>query len=334
MVPRVSVLLPAFDAATTLAASLRSVQRQRDVAWECVVVDDGSRDDTLAVARRFAARDPRVRVLACEHRGIVESLCRGLEACRGEIVARMDADDWMRRDRLACQLEALDANPSLAAVGAWVRIFPRGGMTPGQRAYESWLNGVETPLQVRAEAFVECPIAHPTLCIRRDVLEQFPWRDRGWPEDYDLVHRLLAAGHDLAVVAERLLGWRDGPDRLSRTGEAYRLERFTACKGAFLARGLLAGRQDYVLWGYGDTGRSLRRALLEHGLAPSHIVELHPGRVGQKIHGAPVVAPAALAGLAGLPVVVSVAGARARALIREELARLGRRETVDFVCAA
>jgi hypothetical protein len=63
-------------------------------------------------------------------------------------------------------------------------------------------------------------------------------------------------------------------------------------------------------------------------------VELHPGRLGQRIHGAPVVAPAALAGLAGRPIVVSVAGAGPRAEIRRALAGLDRREGVDFVCAA
>jgi glycosyltransferase involved in cell wall biosynthesis len=332
--PLVSVLLPAFDADATLASCLRSLQRQSESRWECVLVDDGSRDGTQRVAASFADRDPRIRLLACEHRGLVESLCRGLEACRAPLVARMDADDCMHRDRLAWQLRALAEQPALSAVGSQVRIFPRHSLTPGRRRYESWLNQVETPLQVRSEAFVECPIAHPTLCARRDVLDRFAWRDRGWPEDYDLILRMLEAGLDLAVVPRRLLAWRDAPQRLSRNADAYRLERFTACKAAFLAGGLLANSSEYVLWGYGDTGRQLRRALLAHGRQPSHIVELHPGRLGQRIHGSPVVSPTALRTLPRRPIVASVAGAGPREQIRATLTEMSFRETIDFVCAA
>jgi hypothetical protein len=246
----------------------------------------------------------------------------------------MDADDWMHRDRLALQLAALEASPGLAGVGCHVRIFPRADLSDGRRAYEAWLNAVVSPEQVRREAFVECPVAHPTLMLRREVLNRCGFRDAGWPEDYDLVLRLLAAGERLAVVPRRLLGWRDHPERLSRTHESYGLARFTACKAAFLASGLLEASDEYVLWGYGDTGRTLRRALLEHGKRPSHIVELHPGRIGQHIHGAPVVEPRALADLAGRPLVASVAGLDARTRIRRALDALGRREGVDYVCAA
>jgi len=246
----------------------------------------------------------------------------------------MDADDLMRRDRLARQVATLDADPALAAVGSHVRIFPRAGMRDGLRAYERWLNAIDTPERVRAEAFVENPIVHPTLCARRDVLVRYGWRSCGWPEDYDLVLRLLADGHRLAVVPTRLLAWRDHPGRLTRTHADYALERLVACKAHHLAHGLLAPHPRYVLWGYGDTGRVLRRALRTHGREPSHVVELHPGRLGQTIHGAPVVPPDALRSLPDVPVVASVAGNVPRAEIRGFLDGLGRRETVDYVCAA
>ena len=89
-----------------------------------------------------------------------------------------------------------------------------------------------------------------------------------------------------------------------------------------------------MLWGYGDTGRALRRALLTHGRRPSHIVELHPGRLGQHIHGAPVLPPDEIPRLRGRKLVASVAGLEARTRIRAVLTRMELRETVDFVCAA
>jgi glycosyltransferase involved in cell wall biosynthesis len=264
----------------------------------------------------------------------VAALELGLAHCRGRLVARMDADDWMHRERLARQRAALDDDPGLAAVGSHVRCFPRGALGAGMRAYESWLASIDSPEHVRREAFVECPVAHPTLVIRAELLRAFGYRERGWPEDYDLVLRLLEAGHRVGVVPRRLLGWRHGPRRLSRTDPRYAPERFTACKAEFLARGFLAGGERYLLWGYGGTGKALARALRLHGRRPNAIVELHPRRLGKTIAGAPVIHPRELPGALDAPLVVSVAGFEARSLIRGELARLALREGADYVCAA
>ncbi len=332
--PEVSILLPAFDAAATLDGSLRSVARQSEARWECIVVDDGSADGTRAVAERFAVRDARFRVVATAHRGLVAALNAGLEHCRGRVVARMDADDLMHRERLRLQLGALDAAPGLAAVGCHVRLFPRAGLTDGLRAYERWLDAIDSPERVRAEAFVECPLAHPTFMVRTEALRATGYRDAGWPEDYDLVLRMLDLGHELGVVPRRLLGWRDGPRRLWRAGEAYRQERITACKAAFLAARFLSATDAYVLWGYGPTGRNLRRALAAHGKRASHVVEVHPGRLGNTIHGAPVISVEELRAQPRRPLVAAVAGAEPRRQIRDALAALGLRETRDFVCAA
>jgi glycosyltransferase involved in cell wall biosynthesis len=332
--PQVSVLLPARDAAATLDGCLRSIQRQTRTWWHCVLVDDGSRDETAEIGRRFAAADPRFEVLSLPPRGLVRALNAGLTHCRGRFVARMDADDVMMRRRLELQVAELERAPALAAVCCHVRYFPRAAMSEGLRAYERWLNSIDSPQRLRQEAFVECPAAHPSLMIRRALLAQMGYRDRGWPEDYDLVLRLLAAGREIGVVPRRLVCWRDHETRLSRLGAAYTIDRFTACKAAFLADGFLAGGEEYVLWGYGATGRSMRRALLAHGKRPAYVVELHAGRVGQVIHGAAVIAPEGLLDLPRLPIVVSVAGAQPRAEIRRWLVTRHFREGAGFVCTA
>lgn len=332
--PRVSILLPAFNAASTLPACLRSILRQLETRWECVIVDDGSTDATRTVAEQFARADVRFRVIALPHQGLVETLNAGIAQCRARLIARMDADDLMHRRRLLEQANALEHAPDLVAVGCHVRLFPRQPLTDGRRNYERWLNGHRTAADIRREAFIECPLAHPTWMMRREVLEAYRYRARGWPEDYDLLLQLLTAGLEIGVVPERLLCWRDGPGRLSRTDAAYGLERFTACKAAFLCEGFLAGVERYILWGYGGTGRALCRAIATHGRHPSHIVEVHPRRLGQIIQGAPVIPPEGLRGRVGQPVVVSVSGERPRTQIREAMRELGFLEGRDFVCAA
>jgi glycosyltransferase involved in cell wall biosynthesis len=332
--PLVSVLLPARDAEATLPTALRSVARQSEERFECVVVDDGSWDRTRDLATEQARRDGRFRVLAQPGKGLVAALQAGIEACRGEYVARMDADDVMHRHRLAAQCAALSAHPELDAVGCHVRTFPRAGLPEGRRTYESWLNSIDSPRRVREEAFVECPLAHPTFCIRRSVLAAYGYRDRGWPEDYDLVLRMLEDGRQLTSLPQRLLLWRDHADRLSRTNAIYSIAAFTACKADFLARGFLAKRDHYVLWGYGETGKAIRRALAFYDKEPAYIVELHPGRIGETIHGAAVIRPEELPAVPRLPVVVSVSGERPRSEIRTALQDMSFQELSDFICAA
>ena len=328
------MLLPVRDAERTLGPCLRSIARQRDVRFECIVVDDGSRDASPAIAGAAARSDPRFTALAIPARGIVSALNEGLRHCRGRFVARMDADDWMHSRRLALQCQALRADPSLAAVGCHVRIFPRRGLRTGLRAYESWLAEIVDARTVRRERFIECPLPHPSWMVRREILLRYRYRDGAWPEDYDLLLRTLGDGLQWGVVPERLLGWRDHDGRLWRRHPRYAPASFYACKAHFLARGPLARSATYGLWGYGETGKALRRELAAHGKRPAFIVELHPRRLGERIHGAPVVAPTALASLPRLPLVAAVAGATARREIRGALRRDGWIEDRDYWCAA
>jgi len=334
LAPAISVLIPAYDAARTLASALESLQRQSQTDWECIVVDDGSRDRTPEIAAAFARRDARVRLVECRHGGIVAALQAGIAECRAPLIARFDADDLMSRRRLELQREALERCPALAAVGCHVRLFPRAALREGRLGYEAWLRSIDTPEQLEREAFVECPLAHPTLLIRRSVLLDFVYRDRGWPEDYDLVLRILHAGQRLGVVPQRLLHWRDSAGRLSRVSERYSQAAFVECKAEFLASGFLAESDRYLLWGFGDTGKALANALARRGKHPEAIIELHPGRLGQRIRGVPVVPPAALRGASSRPLIVSVAGVGPRTEIRQALSAMGFCELRDYVCAA
>jgi hypothetical protein len=93
-------------------------------------------------------------------------------------------------------------------------------------------------------------------------------------------------GSRSASSRRRLHAWRDRPGRLSRTGEAYAIPRFAAIKAAFLAERFLADSDAYVLWGYGGTGRAAPPLARGHGKRATHVIEVHPGRLGNVIHGA------------------------------------------------
>jgi GT2 family glycosyltransferase len=334
-VPRVAVLLPARDAARTVRAAAGSVLRQtfRDLAL--VAVDDGSRDGTAEVLLAMAERDRRVSVLRGPGEGIARALNRGLAACDAEVVVRMDADDVAHPRRVERQLAALEADPSLAAAGSRVRLFPRREVAGGMRRYAAWLNGLVTPERVARDLLVEAPLVHPAAAIRRAPLERAGgWRDGDFPEDYDLWLRLFEAGHRLTNLPEVLLDWRESPGRLTRTDGRYALPRHMALKAAWLARGPLAGRVAVALWGAGETGRAFARALAVEGIGVALFLEVDPRKIGRRVGGTPVLSYEEAERARGLPLLVAVGAPGARELIREELGRRGFEELREFRCVA
>lgn len=207
--PAVSVVMPVRDGARFVGAALTSIRRQtlRDV--EIIVVDDGSADETPAVLDRHAGEDGRIRLLRQEGAGVAVALNAGIGAARGELIARMDADDIALPDRLARQLDHLDRHPSLAVLGTdTIRVE-----ADGRRLRVRYPH---TPDEVRAAMLRFCPIPHPTVVMRREAVFRLgPYRPALEPaEDYDLWLRLVETA-DLANLAEPLLLQRVHADQVT-----------------------------------------------------------------------------------------------------------------------
>ncbi|HTZ05394.1 MAG TPA: glycosyltransferase family 2 protein, partial [Gaiellaceae bacterium] len=263
----VSVLLPVRDGEAFLDDALRSIAEQTREDLEVVVVDDGSRDASGDIARDWAARDARFRVVRQEPLGFVAASQRGCAEARGGYVAAMGADDVARPRRLELQLAVLQ-DEGLDACGGGVSYFPDA--TDGLRRYERWLNSLTTVEAAARDLFVECPIGHPTLFARAGAIS---YRAVDWPEDYDLVLRLWAAGGRFRNLDEVVLDWRDHPARLARTDERYSLTAFARCKVHYLRGHVLRGRPA-VVWGSGPVGKLHARALLDAGVAVSAFVDV------------------------------------------------------------
>jgi len=335
MRPTISVLLPCRDVEDVLPDAVESLCAQSFEDFEVVAVDDGSRDGTGQLLADWAARDRRVRPLRTPPRGLVPALATAQAFARGELIARMDADDVAQPARLEAQAALMAERPDVAACGTHVRYFPRELVREGAARYEAWLNSLASPASVEREIFVECPLAHPSLLVRRAALLAVGgYRDVGWPEDYDLVLRLWVAGHRLAVVPRVLLHWREAPTRASRTDARYAPASFRRCKVHYLARTLAVGRDGVVVWGAGPVGKAFARELLAQGLRVRAFVDLDPRKIGQEIHGARVVAPGEIRRFRGALAVAAVGSPGARADIRAVLDGAGWREMTDYCAVA
>ena len=337
--PRISVLMPVYNAAGTLPESLQSIAAQTLGDFEVIAVDDGSDDDSGTILEAWGRGDRRIRPVRAGRVGLVEALNLGLSRCRGEWVARMDADDRMHPDRLARQAALLESRPEISVAGSLVELFADGTVGEGMKVYEAWLNSLVEPEDIAREIYIESPIAHPSAMVRRDELVELGgYRDAGWPEDYDLWLRFHAAGRRFAKVPEVLLYWREHGARLTRTDSRYSVENFLRVKAHFLVNGPLQDRDGLIVWGAGQTGRRLTRHIVRTGRPVDAFVDISPRKIGGRMREAPVIGPDELPSTWNRyrrPVlIVAVSSRGARKLIRQALTDLGLTEVEDYLCAA
>ncbi|WP_456416739.1 glycosyltransferase family 2 protein [Thiolapillus sp.] len=288
----ISILLPFYNARSTLPACIRSIQAQTLENWELVAVDDHSSDDSGEWLRRLGRRDARIRLISNPGKGLVSALNHGLQHCSSELVARMDADDIMHPRRLEMQLAHLQASPALVLSATRARLFPDKLIQAGYREYMRWQNLCCSGADIAKQIYIESPFAHPTVCYRKTAIENIGgYRDGMFPEDYDLWLRLFHSGHAMEKIDEVLLHWRESPGRLSRTDPRCSRESFDRLKAEYLAKDprFLKHRDNFVIWGAGRKTRRRCRHLLDQGFQPRAWIDIDPAKIGNQLQGAPVV---------------------------------------------
>jgi hypothetical protein len=216
MTPRISVILPVYNAEAFLAAAVGSILAQTFRDFELIAIDDGSTDRTATILDDLAQQDDRIVVIRQRNAGVVAALNRGLALARGEFVARMDADDMARPQRFARQMTFLDAYPDVAVVGSAVTLVDATGSVLGDVRYPESAQAVAEFLETGS------PLAHPAVMMRRAVIIAAGGYRAAfqYAEDYDLWLR-LAEHHKLANLPDRLLLYRQHEAKLSvvRAGE-------------------------------------------------------------------------------------------------------------------
>lgn len=336
--PRVSIVLPAFNAAGTLPRALDSLHQQTFPDWELLAIDDGSTDTTPDLLAAAARLEPRIRVLTRPHAGLVAALNAGLEQARGDLVARMDADDESHPERLDEQVRHLDENPDLGVSGCLVEFGGDRTDRAGYAAHVDWLNTLVTPDAIERARFIDAPFAHPSVLFRRALVAAHGgYRDGDFPEDHELWLRWLEAGVRMAKVGRTLLLWNDPPDRLSRTHPRYAPEAFYRLKAGYLANWLrthLPPGQPILIWGAGRLTRRRVEPLLQAGVRVEAYLDIDPKKQGTHRDGRRVLPPESLPPPGQAFVVGYVANRGARDHQRAHFAARGWIEGRDFLFAA
>lgn len=328
--PRVSIVIPAYNAEATIEQALCSCIEQSFDDREIIVVDDGSADETAKIVGAFIHL-PQVRLYSLGRNvGVVGALKVGMERARGELIARMDADDWCEPERIAKQVAALDENAQWAGCKCLVRL--ESALGDGMQRYVDWVNGLRQPQHVMRERFIESPVIQPSVMFRRRAYDAVGgYRDAPWGEDYDLWLRMLDVGAEIGTVPETLLHWRDRADCLTRTDTRYGQEAFLRAKAHFLAKLPMVKESGVEIGAAGPIGKKIARYLRAEGIVVHAFYDVHPRRVGNVIDGVPVVAIDELT--PDGPVLLGAAGVPdAREKVRSWALRAGRLEGRDFYC--
>lgn len=228
--PRVSVIMGVFNAEATLEAAVRSMAGQTFRDWELIVCDDGSTDRSLELCRQLEAEHPgRIVVLSNPtNRKLAATLNHCLAHVRGDLVARMDADDLSLPDRLERQVAFLDANPAVDLVGTAMRRFNESG----QGSVVTTIPHPERTTLRRAK-----PFNHATIVTRREVYELLGGYDESRRaercEDYDLWFRFYACGFVGKNLAEPLYLVREDASAFRRRSIRGRLNEFQTAVAGF-----------------------------------------------------------------------------------------------------
>jgi glycosyltransferase involved in cell wall biosynthesis len=252
MSPAVSVVIPVHNGARYLTEALESVRRQSFADFEIVVIDDGSTDDSARILAEFAQSDRRCRIITQENRGLVAALNRGIQEARGDLIARMDADDGAELERFARQVEHLRTNPDVAALGSSITIIDDEGRDVGLRSYQCGRANVALAIQDH------CALAHPSVMMRRSaVIAAGGYREAfRHAEDYDLWLR-LSERHALDNLPEPLLRYRRHGASISHT------HRRTQVLATFMARLCSRARRRGEPEPVKDMGRPVDKGMLQ-----------------------------------------------------------------------
>lgn len=202
--PKVSVLMPVYNAAPYLRQSIESILAQDFDDFEFIIINDGSKDKSLEIIKSY--NDSRIRLYSNESNlGVIGALNLGLNLSNSEYIIRMDADDISKKERFGIQVKFMDSHPLVVAAGCSAEVID----SHGKSLKRIW-KYPETNDDIRAHLFFHSGIIHPTAILRNHIFKEHKLSfDKNYlhAEDYHLWWQLSNYG-ELRNISQPLLKYR------------------------------------------------------------------------------------------------------------------------------
>lgn len=199
--------MPVYNGERYLREAMESILEQAFTDFEFLIINDGSTDNSVAIIQSYI--NPRIRLVHNDgNLGLAVSLNKGLELAQGEYIARMDADDVSRPERLKRQVSFMDANPRVGVCGSWVKFFPKANNYVWKLP--------ERSEEIRCWQFHTVGVAHPSVMMRRRLFAEHKLLydpQYRYAQDYELWGRAIRY-MDFANIQKVLLDYRISPEQI------------------------------------------------------------------------------------------------------------------------
>lgn len=219
MSPAFTIVLPAYDAATYLPQTIESVLNQTFTDFELIIIDDGSTDNTAAIAYHYKKKDKRIKILFQSNQGVSATRNQGINHSNSKYIGFIDADDKWFPDNLASHFKHLEANPDLGVSYAKVEFLDLDGNHTGKIA-----RGRLTKLQPQHLLYDNPTMTASNLVIRRQVFQEIGCFDctMSYSEDLNFLFRVACSDWRIEGINQVLLGYRTTQGGLS--SQLYKME--------------------------------------------------------------------------------------------------------------
>jgi glycosyltransferase involved in cell wall biosynthesis len=225
--PLVSFLLPVYNCESFLTETLHSILEQTYTNFEVIAINDGSKDNSLAILNKYAAFDERIRVVSRENHGLVATLNEAIGLAKGDLLARIDGDDLCVPKRIEWQVAEMQKNKNAALCYGFFELLSEDGEFLGKTIRPAHGEDIKRML------YVGNAIAHASVMIRKSLLPQQLYRDDVGPtEDYELWTR-LAIDNDFVCVPRIIMRYRVNTSGIMHTIGHQQWEHMRRNTGAY-----------------------------------------------------------------------------------------------------
>ncbi len=255
------------DTEPYLPACLDSILAQTYQNWELIAVNDHSSDRTPQILSEYSQKDPRVRYFDSNKPRLIPTLQVAYAEAKGVLINRMDSDDKMPHDKLDFLVnEWLKHGKGHVIAGGTEHFVDEGEVGDGFLRYERWLNHVAKNSLHLEQIYKECVIPSHSWLLHKDDMDLVGAFDPiVYPEDYDLCFRFYRHGLKIIGVDKVLHHWRDRSNRISRTWDEYKDNRYFDLKLNYFYELDRDKSRPLVLWGVGRNGKDMAKLLQARG---------------------------------------------------------------------
>ncbi|MDG1331892.1 MAG: glycosyltransferase [Crocinitomicaceae bacterium] len=329
--PLVSIIMAVKDTAPYLHDCIDSILNQTYQNWELIAVNDHSSDATPDILKAYSEQDARVRYFDSDKPKLIPTLQVAYAQVKGELINRMDSDDKMPLDKIEVLVnEWLKYGKGTVIAGGTEHFVDEGEVGDGFLKYERWLNEVARTSSHYQEIYKECVIpSHCWIIHKEDFDAVDAFNPLIYPEDYDLCFRFYRHGLKVVGIDKVLHFWRDRSNRISRTWEEYKDNRYFDLKLRFFYELDRDRARPLVLWGAGRNGKDMARLIQSYD-DTFHWVCDNENKIGRDIYGVIMEHFDTVPSIANPQIMVVVSSPDGKKDILQQLTQWNKKPVKDF----